>query len=132
MWTGNQRAPQRPVHATTTGSLYGPDILLTSAFTEQYHTIGWYHLFMDHLSKKWSAAAALYHKIPNDFSFSITWTSQLTHVLWKYTGSLWHYRNTVVHGATDQEMANKIKDSISEKVTSLYNQIRSTPHFILK
>ena len=52
MWIQKQGAGQHPVHAPTVGLLRGPDILLTAAFTEQYHSIGWTHMFMGLLSKK--------------------------------------------------------------------------------
>ncbi len=42
MWINNQGAEQHPAHAPTVGSLRGPDVLLTTAFTEQYNSIGWY------------------------------------------------------------------------------------------
>jgi hypothetical protein len=120
------------VHATTVGSLKGPDILLTAAFTEQFHNIGWYHMLMGRLSKKWGAAVALYHKMPSDSQVSTTWTKQAIQFIWKYTRSLWNHRNTVVHGSTDQEVANKIKASIEEQVTSFYHKFNTSPHFILQ
>jgi hypothetical protein len=36
------------------------------------------------------------------------------------TRSLWNYKNTVVHGATDHEITNKIRATIAEKVIFLY------------
>jgi hypothetical protein len=51
-WINNQNNEQTSAHAPTVGSLRGPDVLLTAAFHEQYHSIGWYHLFMGRLSKK--------------------------------------------------------------------------------
>ncbi len=75
---------------------------------------------------------ALYHKAPNDSQFSTAWTAQATTFLWKYTRYLWNYSNTVVRGANDQEMADKIRATIAQKVTSLFSQFRATPHFILQ
>jgi hypothetical protein len=131
-WINNQAAAHHTVHAPTVGSLRGPDILLTAAFTEQYQSIGWYHLLMGRLNTTWSAAVAMYRKVPNDPQSSTTWTTQAILCLWKYTRNLWNYRNTVVHGATDQEVADKIRATIAEKVTDFYNQYRNTPHFILR
>jgi hypothetical protein len=41
MWINNQGLTHHPINAPTVGSTRGPDILLTMAFTEQYHSIGW-------------------------------------------------------------------------------------------
>jgi hypothetical protein len=40
-------------------------------------------------------------------------------------------RKTVVHGATDQEMADKIKKITTDKVKDYYNTYRSNPTLIL-
>jgi hypothetical protein len=77
-------------------------------------------------------AVALYHKVPNDSQFSATWTSQAITFLWKYSRNLWNYQNAVVHRANGQEVAEKIRATIAEKITSLYTQFRATPHFILQ
>ena len=132
MWINNQNTEQSSAHAPTVGSLRGPDVLLTAAFTEQYHSIGWYHMFMGRLGKKWSVAVALYRNVPNDYQSCTIWTTQATTFLWKYTRQLWSYRNTVVHGANDQEKADKIRADIAEKVISLYSQFCTTPQFILQ
>jgi hypothetical protein len=52
--------------------------------------------------------------------------------IWKYTRSIWGYRNTVVHGATDKEQADKIKEQTATKVRDFYTKFRSTPSFILQ
>ena len=132
MWIINQGDEHRPVHATTVGSLKGPDILLTAAFTEQFHNIGWCHMLMGRLSKKWGAAVALYHKMPSDSQISTTWTTQAIQMIWKYTRSLWNHRNTVVHGSTDHEVTNKIRASIEGQVTSFYHKFNDSSHFILQ
>ncbi len=87
---------------------------------------------MGRLSTKWGAAVASYQKQPSDSPISTTWTTQVIPLIWKYTRSLWNYRNTVDHGATDQEVANKIRASIAEKVTFLYHKFNTSPHFIFQ
>ncbi len=131
MWIGTQTDPQLQVHALTVGSLKGPDVLLTAAFTEQFKSIGWDHFLMGRLSRWWGLAVALYNKQPNATLYQTSWTAQTVKFLWKYTRSQWAYRNTVVHGATDQEMADKIKGKTIDKVKSLYTTFQSTPQFIL-
>jgi hypothetical protein len=46
--------------AHTYGSLFGPDILLTSAYYEQYHQLGWFQLCLGRISKTWSKAVSSY------------------------------------------------------------------------
>ena len=127
-----QYKPNHSVHALTRGSLRGPDMLLTMAFTDQLQNIGWKHLLLGRLSCKWGAAVALYRNKPNDSTVSTTWTTQAIGCLWKYTRSLWGYRNTVVHGATDQEIADKIRHQTATKIKEFYNKYNNTPNFILQ
>jgi hypothetical protein len=76
MWIGTQTDPQLQVHALTAGSLKGPDVLLTAAFTEQLKSIGWYHFLMGRLCRWWGPAVALYNKQPNATSYQTSWTAQ--------------------------------------------------------
>jgi hypothetical protein len=55
--SGRSRAP-------TYGSLLGPDILLTSAYYEQFYRLGWFQLCLGHISHKWSQAVVAYHLHP--------------------------------------------------------------------
>jgi hypothetical protein len=47
VWTNPQQGEQVQVHALTAGSLRGPDVLLMTAFSEQFHSIGWFQLLME-------------------------------------------------------------------------------------
>ncbi len=76
---------QPQVYAPTVGAVRGPDILLTAGFTDQYHSIGWYHLYMGPLSNKWSVVVAMYQKTPHNSSSATAWVSQAISFLWKYT-----------------------------------------------
>jgi hypothetical protein len=88
------------------GSLRSSHVLLTATFTEQFHTIGWQHLLMGRLSKKWGVAVALLRNDPNNAPVTLRWTAQAINFLWKYMRTEWNYRNTVVHGSTAQKMAD--------------------------
>jgi hypothetical protein len=44
----------------------------------------------------------------------------------------WNYRNTMVRGSNDQEMAAIIKKASTNKVREYYNTYRTTPTFILR
>jgi hypothetical protein len=93
--------PHTTVHALTVGSLHGPDVLLTAAFTDQFHSIEWHHLLMGRLSHSWVAAVAMYLKTPHNTSFQTRWMTQAITVLWRSAQSEWAYRNTVVCGSND-------------------------------
>jgi hypothetical protein len=126
MWERSQ-----DIHALTVGSLHGSHVLLTAAFTEQFHSIGWHHLLMGRLNKYWGAAVASFREDPKDASIPLCWTAQAITFLWKYRRTEWNYRNTVVHGSNDQEMAAIIKKASTNKVREYYNTYRTTPTFIL-
>jgi hypothetical protein len=130
-WESSLTNPHITARALTVGSLHGPDVLLTAAFTDQWSSIGWDHLFLGRLSNRWGAAVSAYHKLPHDKTLQLTWTAQMIQILWKYTRAIWAYCNTVVHGATDQEMADKIRSLAMTKATSLYSTYHNNPHFIL-
>jgi hypothetical protein len=130
MWLKRQIDSDCTVRASTVGSLKGTDILLTMAFNEQFHKIGWHNLFNGRISKLWGRAVLQLTKSSYS-SLSTTWSAQTILYLWKYTRSIWINRNQVVHGKTDQEMANKIRESIHTKVRQLYETFQSTPIFIL-
>ena len=53
MWLTQQRDAECVVRPHTAGSLKGTDMLLTMAFNEQFHTIGWINLFSGRISKLW-------------------------------------------------------------------------------
>jgi hypothetical protein len=114
MWLCQQNDPECVVQALTAGSLKGSDMLLTMAFHEQFHTIG-YNMFHGRLSKLWGCAVLQITKSPYS-SFPTTWAAQTILYLWKYTRSLCMHRNQVVHGKPDQEIAVKIKESIHNQV----------------
>lgn len=64
-------------------------------------------------------------------SLSTTWSAQTILYLWKYTRSIWMHRNQVVHGKTDQDIANKTMESIHDQVRNSYTTFRTNSNFIL-
>jgi hypothetical protein len=130
MWLHRQTDPDYVVRALTAGSHKGTDMLLTMAFNEQFHTIGWHNLFYGRLSILWGRAVSQLTTSTYS-SLSTTWTAQSILYLWKYLRSIWMHRNQVVHGKTDQEIADKIRASTHDRVRTLYATFRSNPDFIL-
>jgi hypothetical protein len=62
--------------ALTAGSLYGPEAVLTTAFYEQVCHIGWYHMCLGRVSKKW-ALAAQHYDATQYRDGGLYWTSML-------------------------------------------------------
>jgi hypothetical protein len=79
------------IRAPTAGSLRGPDAVLTSAFTEQYQNIGWFHMRLGRVSKKRSKAV-LQYTLPARHPYTEThWTSILVSAVWQLSSSLWKF-----------------------------------------
>jgi hypothetical protein len=130
MWVRHQTEEDLRVHALMVGSLRGPEVLLTAAFTEQFQSIGWYHFLLGCLISYWGKVAAAYTKT-KDPSYPKVWMAQVISMVWKYSRSLWYYRNSIVHGATDEEVAAKIRGTLDDRAKSLYNTFWTSPQFIL-
>jgi hypothetical protein len=95
LWLIRQTEPNSNVRALTAGSHKGTDMLLTMAFNEQFHTIGWHNMFHGRLSKKWGKAVYKINKSSRT-SLSTTWTAQTILYLWKYSRSLWMHSVTII------------------------------------
>jgi hypothetical protein len=111
----------------TTGSSHQPDVHLTAAFQEQYHSLGCHQLCLGCISLLWSQAAVRYD--PN--LDPECWASLVIHAFWPFTSFMWKYRNTVVHGTTLREKYQKCKDQIEDTVWSLYRQFEADPNTLL-
>ena len=126
----NRQGGECAVRPLTAGSLKGTDMLLTTAFNEQFHSIGWGNLFHGRISKLWGKTVSQINKSPFS-SYPTTWAAQTILYLWQYTRVIWEHRNQVVHGATDQEKAARIKQAIDQQVRDLYSSFQNNPEFIL-
>jgi hypothetical protein len=84
------------------------DMILTAAYTEQFHSIWWFQFTLGRVSTHWSAAVALYR-------WSHPETADPT------IREMWLHRNSIVHGATVEENAARI-------ITDLHNQRRHHCH----
>ncbi len=92
MWQCSLTNPQVQVHALTVGSLCGPQVPLTTAFTDQFHSIGWQYFVMGWLSHHWGAAVAMFRKATTDINIQMRWRAQAIAFLWRYLRSEWAYR----------------------------------------
>jgi len=109
-WFSN--TPSTLVRAPTAGSLWGPDAVLATAFHEQYHTLGWYHLCLGRVSRKWSQAVTQYTAPARHPYNELHWTSILISALWQFSRAVWKFCNEVVHGASAEEQAQCMIDTL--------------------
>jgi hypothetical protein len=123
-WLSNTD-PSR-VRALTAGSLRGPDAVLTSAFLEQFRDIGWYHLCLGRVSRKWAAAVMQYNSPSQHRYGGLNWSSLFITGLWQFTRALWTHRNEVVHGATVEEQATRQIAELRNRITTMYNRMKQT------
>jgi hypothetical protein len=64
---------------------YLVQIILTSAYYEQFHTLGWFQLCLDCISQQWSHAMFTY-QAPNSPHFdNDDWAAILISLLWRFT-----------------------------------------------
>ena len=115
----------------TAGSLQGPDAVLTTAFIEQFRDIGWYYMCLGRASTKWAAAAQQFNTLPKSPDSALHWTSLLIAALWRFSKSMWQYRNEVVHGATVEEQAQWQIKSLKERITTLYQSHSENQNMLL-
>ncbi len=83
------------------------------------------------ISKKWASAALQYNTLPHFPESDLQWASLLVAGLWRFSSSIWHFRNEVVHGATVEEQAQRRLASLRAQSTQYYNTYLENPHIIL-
>jgi hypothetical protein len=115
----------------TYGSLFGPDILLTSAYYEQFYKLSWFQLCLGRISITWSRAVHSY-RVPNNPMFDANrWASKFIFCMWQITRQLWTFRNQLVHGSTVEETVSTQINLLHGKVTYHYNQYHENTAYIL-
>jgi hypothetical protein len=118
------------VKALTRGSLRISDIYLTVAFTEQYHSIGWQHLFLGHLTHSREKAYMAYKGKQTSHTVALHWSSAVITSLWEYTHQIWHSCNQFLHG-TEEDQATMILQALREEVKTLYTTFQHNSAMIL-
>jgi hypothetical protein len=117
--------------APTYGSLFRPDILLMSAYYEQFHKLGWFQICLGQISLKWSQAVTSY-QIPICPHFNGNrWAVAFITLMWKFTHQLWHHRNQLVHGETVDEAVSTQLSILHNKVTYQYQQYQNVSSYVL-
>jgi len=128
-WFSNR--PPTSVRAPTAGSLSGPAAVLTSAFHEQYHNIGWYHLCLGQVSRKWSKTV-LQYMLPDQHPYTeLHWTSILISALWQLSRAVWKFCNETVHGATVEEQARRKITSLRHNTEAHFQAFSDNPNIVL-
>ncbi len=129
-WLNHSQGDTRSVRAQVAGSLRAADILLTSAFQEHYHTVGWFQLFLGRISLKWEKAAHAYCSREGG-TLPTAWSSNVIHHLWRFTRSMWNNRNGIVHGKDAETTATRILHYLHQQACILYDEYQSNPNIIL-
>jgi hypothetical protein len=122
-------SPNNRVRSLHTGSLKAGDILLTNAFHEQYHQIGWLHFLLGRISKYWERAYTQY--MACTATASSHWASFLITNLWICARTMWQHCNHIIHGATAAELAGKTLATIRSTVLTLFQEFRENPEAML-
>jgi hypothetical protein len=117
------------VWASSAGQLGAAAALLTTAFHEQFHSIGWFHFQLGCLSKHWGKA---YRDLTPHATDRLVqcWVSAVIFPMWKYIGDNWSLHNKIVHGATVEDQACIILEELHEKVWQYYSKFQDNPNFI--
>ena len=129
IWTKDPTTTQ--ARAPTAGSLRGPDAILTTAFREQFHEIGWYHMCLGRISKLWASALCQYKHPSPPLDGGLHWVSQSILALWQYSRDLWKFRNEIVHGATVEAQAARRISTLRDTITMHYEAYATHSTIIL-
>jgi hypothetical protein len=122
---------QHHSRSPTYGSLFGPDILLTSAYYEQFYKLSWFQLCLGRISITWSRAVQSYHGSTIPMFDANRWAAKLIFCLWQFTRQLWTFRNQLVHGSTVEETVSAQINLLHGKVAYHYNQYQENTAYVL-
>jgi len=129
-WMDPQFPATRRSRPSTFGSLNPTDILLTQAYSDQYHTIGWFQFCLGQVSKLWHRAVQAH--LPKSQPYRPNhWGSNLVSALWIFIKGLWHHRNTIVHGASAEETAQRILSGLRDQVLQHYTRFNADNSYVL-
>lgn len=123
--------PSQYSRAPTTGSLCSPDVILTVAYHEQYHTLGWFQCSLGRITTKWQQAVSKYYRRDNKTLDAAYWASLFITALWKYTKALWQHRNETIHGAITEESAQLIIVKLWEKISLHFTAFNDNEDYVL-
>jgi hypothetical protein len=121
---------QPPSKPSTYGSVLSMDMILTAAYTEQYHSIGWFHFVLGRVSNKWTAAIALYRQ-SNAFAAPYYAISLLIDHLRTFTKAMWQHCNALILGATVEENAARVLSDLHHQLNYHYQQFQEDPTYVL-
>jgi hypothetical protein len=113
------------------GSLYGPDIHLTSVYYEQFHQLSWIQFCLGRISLQWSETVVAYKSSTDSTFDGLNWASSLISLLWQLTKACWNYRNQVVHGVSVEESANIQLCQLHDLITHTYQLFQEDQAYVL-
>jgi hypothetical protein len=117
--------------APTAGSLKGQDILLTTAYHEQLHSIGWYRISLGRVSKYWTATIKYYRDQGPVHMDPEYWTSLFINYVWNFTTAMWKNRNQIVHVATSEDQAIRELEQMKTQIRHHYDSYTTISGYVL-
>jgi hypothetical protein len=129
-WLDPDFSPTRRSRPTTFGSLRPADILITQAYSIQFHTIGWFQFCLGRVGKSWHKAVQALLPPPQTHR-RLVWGSNLVYALWQFTKSMWAHRNAIVHGIDSEEAATRILTGLRDQVHQHYQSFSVDAGYVL-
>jgi hypothetical protein len=105
-------------------------MLITAAYTHQFHTLGWYNFCLGRISSKWHEAVRACLSPSTPFHH-LQWGSLLISALWKFTKTLWQHQNGLVHGSEAAENAQRILTGLRDQVRQHYQSYEADNTYVL-
>lgn len=84
-----------------------------------------YQLLRGRISKRWLSTYSLFASSLPDLPKPGVWVKSFIRALWKYSQSLWLFRNGEVHGHNATQAKEKERHSLREQVTAAYERYTS-------
>ena len=107
------------------------DMILTAAYTEQYHSIGWFQFTLGRVSKLWLAAITHHRCIHPDTPAPSFVISLVITNLWLFLKDMWNHWNGIVHGITVEDTTTCILTNLHPQVWYHYQQFQDDTNYVL-
>ncbi len=104
----------RPVQAPTEEQLGSSAAILTMAFIKQHHSIGWFHLFLGGLSKKWRQVYQLLIPTSPFPEAGQHWGVMFISNLWQVMQLIWASSNALLYGIMAEASARLLLQSVHQ------------------
>ncbi len=130
-WCSRQLDTTTQQKSPTIGTLNPLDIIITQAYTEQTTIIGWDNLLRGRLSVLWDKAVAMATQTSSATAPTSTGlVTNIIHLLWDYSQSIWKDRNEIIHGNTLEEAKSKETELAQNAIMIAFREYNNDPFII--